>query len=109
MLDVSLFKRPAFLGVQGGTFAIGAGLFALFPFLSIYLQDILGYSPLGAGLRFLPITVFVFFVPIATRKLAARVPMWALLAVSLAIVAAWGLAGLLISFWKFRWEPQESR
>ena len=79
MLDVSLFKRPAFLGVQAGTFAIGAGMFALFPFLSIYLQDILGYSPLGAGLRFLPITVFVFFVPIATRKIAARVPMWALL------------------------------
>jgi EmrB/QacA subfamily drug resistance transporter len=87
MLDVSLFKRPAFLGVQAGTFAIGAGMFALFPFLSIYLQDILGYSPLGAGLRFLPITVFVFFVPIATRKLAARVPMWALLSGSLAIVA----------------------
>ena len=87
MLDVSLFKRPAFLGVQAGTFAIGAGMFALFPFLSIYLQDILGYSPLGAGLRFLPITVFVFFVPIATRKLSARVPMWALLSVSLAIVA----------------------
>jgi EmrB/QacA subfamily drug resistance transporter len=87
MLDVSLFKRPAFLGVQAGTFAIGAGMFALFPFLSIYLQDILGYSPLGAGLRFLPITVFVFFVPIATRKLAARVPMWALLSSSLATVA----------------------
>ena len=68
MLDVSLFRRPAFVGVQAGTFAIGAGMFALFPFLSIYLQDILGYSPLGAGLRFLPITVFVFFVPIATRK-----------------------------------------
>lgn len=27
---------------------------------------------------------------------------------NLAIVAAWGIAGLLISFWKFRWEPQES-
>jgi EmrB/QacA subfamily drug resistance transporter len=87
MLDVSLFRKPAFVGVQAGTFAIGAGMFALFPFLSIYLQDILGYSPLGAGLRFLPITVFVFIVPIATRKLAARVPMWALLSGSLAVVA----------------------
>jgi EmrB/QacA subfamily drug resistance transporter len=91
MLDVSLFKRPAFLGVQAGTFALGAGMFALFPFLSIYLQDVLGYSALGAGLRFLPITVFIFFVPIATRKLAARVPMWALLSGSLAVVALGGL------------------
>src|ERR1051326_4458482 len=63
----------------------------LFPFLSIYLQDILGNSPLGAGLRFLPITVFVFFVPLATRKLATRVPMWAMLAVSLAIVSVGAL------------------
>jgi EmrB/QacA subfamily drug resistance transporter len=92
MLDVSLFRRPVFLGVQLATFCLGAGMFALFPFLSIYLQDIDGNSPLGAGLRFLPITVFVFFVPLATRKLAARAPMWALLAVSLTIVTV----GLLL-------------
>ena len=74
MLDVSLFRQPAFLGVQLATFCLGAGMFALLPFLSIYLQDIDGYSPLGAGLRFLPITAFVFLVPLATRKLAARAP-----------------------------------
>ena len=62
-----------------------------FPFLSIYLQDIDGYSPLGAGLRFLPITAFVFFVPLVTRKYAARTPLWVLLGGSLAIVAI-GLA-----------------
>jgi EmrB/QacA subfamily drug resistance transporter len=91
MLDVSLFRRPAFLGVQLATFCLGAGMFALFPFFSIYLQDIDGYSPLGAGLRFLPITAFVFLVPLVTRKRAAQVPPWVLLALSLA-VAAVGLA-----------------
>jgi predicted MFS family arabinose efflux permease len=45
-------------------------MFALFPYLSIYLQSVLGYSPLGAGLRFLPLTVFVFVVPLIARKLA---------------------------------------
>jgi predicted MFS family arabinose efflux permease len=73
--------------VHAATFCLGAGMFALFPFLSIYLQDIDGYSPLGAGLRFLPITVFVFVVPLVTRRHAARAPLWALLAGSLAIVA----------------------
>jgi len=97
MLDVSLFRRPAFLGVQLGTFCIGAGMFALFPFLSIYLQDVLGNSPLGAGLRFLPITAFVFFVPLATRRLAGRVPMWALLSTSLALVSVGLLLMLNIS------------
>jgi len=81
-----------FLGVQLATFCLGAGMFALFPFLSIYLQDIDGYSPLGAGVRFLPITAFVFLVPLMTRKIATQAPMWALLASSLAIVTG----GLLL-------------
>jgi EmrB/QacA subfamily drug resistance transporter len=88
MLDISLFRRPMFLGVQIATFCLGAGMFALIPFLSIYLQDIEGNSPLGAGVRFLPLTAFVFLVPLVTRRLATGAPMWALLAGSLAIVAA---------------------
>src|SRR5262249_33916102 len=54
MLELDLFRHPGFVGVSVATFCIGAGMFALFPYLSIYLQDVLGYSPLGAGLRFLP-------------------------------------------------------
>src|SRR5204863_2789449 len=78
MLDMSLFRRPAFLGVSLATFAIGAGMFALFPYLSIYLQDVLGASPLGAGLRFLPLTAFVFVVPVVTRGIAQRAQPWVL-------------------------------
>ena len=63
----------------------------MFPYLSIYLQDILGYSPLATGLRFLPLTAFVFFVPLATRRFAARVPLRVMIGVGLALVAA-GLA-----------------
>ena len=78
MLDMSLFRRPAFVGVSLATFAIGAGMFAMFPYLSIYLQDVVGTSPLGAGLRFLPLTAFVFVVPLATRSIAERTPSWML-------------------------------
>jgi MFS family permease len=35
MLDMSLFRRPAFVGVSLSTFALGAGMFAMFPYLSI--------------------------------------------------------------------------
>ncbi|GAC1611960.1 MAG: MFS transporter [Mycobacteriales bacterium] len=86
MLDVALFKQPAFLGIQLATFCLGAGMFAFLPFLSIYLQNIDGYSPLSTGLRFLPLTAFVFIVPLVTRKLAARAPTWLLLASSLTLV-----------------------
>ncbi|MGB2952736.1 MAG: MFS transporter [Gaiellaceae bacterium] len=92
MLDVSLFRQPAFVGVSLATFCIGAGMFAVFPYLSIYLQDVLGYSALGAGIRFLPLTAFVFVVPLATRRIAARVPSRIILGGGLAIVGA----GLLL-------------
>ena len=91
MFDVTLFRQRAFLGVSIATFCIAAGMFAMFPYLSIYLQDILGYSPLETGVRFLPLTAFVFFVPLATRHVAARVPLRVMISVGLALVAA-GLA-----------------
>lgn len=87
MLDLSLFRLPAFVGVSVATFAIAAGMFALFPYLSIYLQDILGASPLGAGLRFLPLTAFVFFVPLATRRVVQRVEAWVFASLGLLLVA----------------------
>jgi EmrB/QacA subfamily drug resistance transporter len=74
MLDLSLFGKPAFAGVSLATLAIGAGMFAMFLYLSLYLQDVLGYSPLQAGLRFLPLSLLVFAVPLATRRLAGLVP-----------------------------------
>ena len=41
-------------------------MFAMFLYIVIYIQSILGYSPLEAGLRFLPISVLSFLVaPVA--------------------------------------------
>jgi EmrB/QacA subfamily drug resistance transporter len=70
MLDLSLFKRPAMVGVSIATFAIAASIFAMFLYLTLYIQDDLGYSPFQAGLRFLPISVVSFFAaPLAGRLL----------------------------------------
>jgi EmrB/QacA subfamily drug resistance transporter len=74
MLDLSLFRKPAFAGVSAATFAIGAGMFAMFLYLTIYLQSVLGLSPLQAGLRFLPLTVVSFFVAMVSGQLAIRFP-----------------------------------
>jgi EmrB/QacA subfamily drug resistance transporter len=91
MLDITLFRQRPFVGVSLATFAIAVGMFAMFPYISIYLQDVLGYSPLGAGLRLLPITGFVFVIPLATRRFAQRVPLRVMIGVGLAFVAV-GLA-----------------
>jgi EmrB/QacA subfamily drug resistance transporter len=94
MFDMTLFRQRAFVGVSVATFCIAAGMFAMFPYLSIYLQDILGYSPLATGVRFLPLTAFVFFVPLATRRFAARVPLRMMIGAGLALVAA----GLILMY-----------
>jgi EmrB/QacA subfamily drug resistance transporter len=74
MFDLSLFRKPAFTGVSLATFAIGAGMFAMLTYLTLYLQDLLGLSPFQGGLRLLPLTVMCFVVPLATRSLAERTP-----------------------------------
>ena len=46
MLPLGLFRRSAFTGVQLAAVAVSASLFALFLYLTLYLQNYLGYSPL---------------------------------------------------------------
>jgi predicted MFS family arabinose efflux permease len=66
MLPLGLFRKPAFTGVQLAAAGISASMFALFLYLTFYLQGFLGDSPLEAGLRYLPLTVMTFFVSAAT-------------------------------------------
>ena len=91
MLDLSLFRKPAFVGVSIATVAIGVGLFAVFPFITLYLQTDLGYSPLAGGLFLLPATIPCFVVPLATRSWVEKLSPGVVLGAGLATSAA-GLA-----------------
>ena len=68
-------------------------MFAMFLYITLYVQDVLGYSPLAAGLRFLPLTLLSFFVAPVAGKLSARIPIRVLLGVGLTLV---GVALLLM-------------
>src|SRR5438105_143523 len=92
MLDVSLFRRPTFAGASIVAFAMSAAMFAMFLYLVLYIQTILGFSPLQTGLRFLPFTVISFFVAALSGNLSTRVPVRFLLGVGLAMVGV----GLLL-------------
>ncbi len=74
MLDLSLFRKKAFTGVSIVAFALSAGMFAMFLYMTLYIQDVLGYSPLEAGLRFLPLTLLSFIVAPLTAKFSDRIP-----------------------------------
>ena len=86
MLPLGLFGRRAFTGVQLAAFAISGSMFALFLYLTLYLQNYLGYSPLQAGIRYLPITVASFIVAPIAGVLLSRVQARLLLCVGLAVV-----------------------
>jgi EmrB/QacA subfamily drug resistance transporter len=92
MLPLGLFKLPSFAGVQLAVFAVSASVFALFLYITLYLQNYLGYSPLQAGLRFLPITVAAFFAAPLAGALLSRAPARVMMSASLGVAGA----GLLL-------------
>jgi EmrB/QacA subfamily drug resistance transporter len=92
MLDLTLFRKPAFNGVSAVAFGLSAGMFAMFLYLTIYMQGVLDYSPLEAGLRFLPLTVLGFIVAPISGALSNRIPIRVLLGTGLAVVGV----GLLL-------------
>jgi predicted MFS family arabinose efflux permease len=94
MLPLHFFKRPAFTGVQLAAFAVSSTMFALFLYLTLYLQNYLGLSPLEAGLRYLPVTVASFVFAAVAGSLLSRVPARAMLATGLVGV---GLGLVLMS------------
>ena len=59
MVDFNFFRSRTFLGANIVAFIVSFAMLAMFFFLALYMQNIRGYSPLGAGLRFLPSTVMI--------------------------------------------------
>jgi EmrB/QacA subfamily drug resistance transporter len=66
MLDLSLFKIPSFTGANSVAMMVSLGMFGVFFYVSLYVQNILGYSPTKAGATFLPMTLLIIVIaPIA--------------------------------------------
>jgi EmrB/QacA subfamily drug resistance transporter len=86
MFDFALFRIPTFTGAQIVAFALSSAIFSQFLYLTLYLQNVLGYSPIQAGLRFLPLSLLSFFVAPFAGRLSARLPVRLLLGLGLALI-----------------------
>jgi EmrB/QacA subfamily drug resistance transporter len=62
MLDLSLFRNRTFGGANGSMLFVGLAMFGTFFYVSIYMQQVLGYSPVQAGASFLPMTVLIILI-----------------------------------------------
>jgi EmrB/QacA subfamily drug resistance transporter len=92
MLDLRLFRVPTFTGAQIVAFSIHASMFSMFLYITLYMQNVLGYSPLETGIRFLPVSLLSFLAAPPAGKLAERYPVKFFLSAGLALVGT----GLLL-------------
>jgi EmrB/QacA subfamily drug resistance transporter len=79
MVQFEFFKSRAFFGANLIAFIVSFAMLAMFFITALYIQNILGYSPLEAGVRFLPTTLMIVAIaPISGRladKIGPRIPM----------------------------------
>jgi EmrB/QacA subfamily drug resistance transporter len=92
MFDLSLVKVPTFVGGLTSAFGISASLFSLLTYLVLYIQNLLGYSAIEAGVRFLPLTGAIFLTAGIAGRLSARVPTRLLIGPGFVLIGA----GLLL-------------
>jgi EmrB/QacA subfamily drug resistance transporter len=91
MLPLGLFRRRDFSAAQIAAFAISASFFALFLYITLYLQEVLHLSPIETGLVYLPGTMLMFVVSGATSQLLRWVSAEVVTVAGLALVSG-GLA-----------------
>jgi EmrB/QacA subfamily drug resistance transporter len=73
MLDLGLFKIGSFAGANIVAMLVSLGMFGVFFFISLYVQNVLGYSPTKAGAIFLPMTILIILIAPIAGKLSDRV------------------------------------
>jgi EmrB/QacA subfamily drug resistance transporter len=93
MFDLRLFRVPTFTGAQIAAFAMSSGMFAQFLYLALYIENVLAYSPVATGVRFLPLSLLAFVSSPIAGRLSARLPVRVLIGGGLALV---GVALLLM-------------
>jgi EmrB/QacA subfamily drug resistance transporter len=73
MVDFALFRSRSFVGANVVAFIVSFAMLATFFFIALYLQNVRGYSPLQAGVRFLPMTVVIIVMGPLAGRLADKI------------------------------------
>jgi EmrB/QacA subfamily drug resistance transporter len=93
LVPLRIFRSRPVWGANVVVFCMGSAVFAMWYFLSLYLQQVLGYSPIEAGLSFLPMTVAIIVCSQIASRLVGRLGAGTVLTVGMFLVFA-GMLGL---------------
>jgi predicted MFS family arabinose efflux permease len=74
MFDLTLLRKPTFVGGLVAAVGVSASVFSLLTYLIIYVQNVLGFSAVGSGVRFLFLSGMSFVAAIVAGRLTAQVP-----------------------------------
>jgi MFS family permease len=88
MIDFSFFRSRTSVGANLVGFLVTFAMFAQFFFITLYMQNVLHYSPLQTGLRFLPSTLVIIVMGPLAGRLTDRVGPRPLMTLGLVIVSA---------------------
>src|SRR5947207_4380852 len=73
MLELGLFRNRGFAGANAVMLLVGLAMFGVFFYVSLYVQQVLGYSPLQAGASFLPWTLLIIVLAPQAGRLSDRI------------------------------------
>ena len=73
LFDLALFRDPTFSGANAVALLVSLAMFGVFFFISLFMQNVLGYSPVRAGAAFLPMTLLIIVVAPITGKASDRI------------------------------------
>jgi EmrB/QacA subfamily drug resistance transporter len=86
MVDFTLFRSNTFVGTNAVAFIVSFAMLAMFFFVALYMQNILGYSAIEAGVRFLPSTLMIVLIAPLAGRLTDRIGPRPLIVTGLSLV-----------------------
>lgn len=91
LLPLGIFRNRTLTGANVVGFLLGAAIFAMFFFLSLYMQQVIGYSALGVGVRYLLVAIVIILAAATSQALVTRFGVRPVLTMGMLLL----LAGLL--------------
>ncbi|MBN1528030.1 MAG: MFS transporter [Thermoleophilaceae bacterium] len=88
LVPFSIFRKRTLTGANAVGLMVGGSLFAMFFFITLYMQQVLDYSPIKAGLSYLPLSIAIILSAGVGSQLVTRIGFKPVLAVGLILVAS---------------------
>jgi EmrB/QacA subfamily drug resistance transporter len=88
LVPFGIFRKRTLTGANAVGLMVGGSLFAMFFFITLYMQQVLGYSPIKAGLSYLPLSVAIILSAGVASQLVTKIGFKPVLAAGLVLIAA---------------------